>query len=118
MFERLGELEGKELTPETFREFYKIWWTINEDTYQELFVSPEFIGLMQEVLRRGLVLRQRTDKLSAESLSTLNIPTKDDMDEIYKAIYDLRKEVRWQRRGLHELEAAVGIDTKKPKVGD
>jgi class III poly(R)-hydroxyalkanoic acid synthase PhaE subunit len=115
VFARLSEFQGRELTPETFREFYRLWWTINEETYHDFFVTPEFIGLLQEVLRRGLLFRKWFDDLTGELFQMINIPTKADMDEIYQALYELRKEVRWQRREIAELEKKVGVEVKKPR---
>ncbi len=114
VFSKLGDFQGKDLTPETFREFYRVWWTVNEETYHELFITEDFVGMLQNVLGRGLRYQQMTDDLTAKIFTMLNIPTKDDMDEIYKALYDLRKEVRWQRRAIHELEQLAGVKVKMP----
>ncbi len=104
VFQRLSEFQGKELTPETFHEFYRTWWTTNEDVYHDLFLSPQFINLQGEVVRRGLLFRKWLDDLSDEVLKFTNLPTKKDMDEVYHSIYELKNEVRWQRRTIHDLE--------------
>jgi len=115
VFQRLSEFKGKEITPETFREFYRIWWTVNEDVYNQMFGSEEFTKLMGEVLRQGLLFRKQLDDLSDEIIKFTNLPTKQDMDEIYRAIYDLRKEVRWQRRAIRDLEQHVRTTVGKPR---
>lgn len=107
IFEALAQLQGQPLTPETIREFYRIWWTINEDTYHGLFITEEFVGIMKEVLRRGLLFRQQAEKLMGDVYSAMNLPTRNDMDEIYKSIYELRKEVRGQARTIKKLEAQL-----------
>jgi hypothetical protein len=118
VFSRLNEFQGKEATPENFREFYKLWWTINEDTYHDLFMTKEFTGMLREVLRRGLLFRKWLDDFTDSILKLTNLPTKKDMDEIYHAIYDLRKEVRWQARAIREIEQHLGIEVKKPAISD
>ena len=115
VFQRLSEFKGKELTPETFREFYRIWWTINEDIYYQMFGSEEFTKLLGEVLRQGFLFKKQLDDLSDHIVQFTNLPTKQDMDEIYKTIYDLRKEVRWQRRTIQELEKQLGVATRKSR---
>lgn len=113
IFERLSEFRGKEVTPETFREFYRTWWTINEDVYNQMFRSEEFTKLLGEVLREGLLLKKQLDELSDEIVQFTNLPTKQEMDEVYRTIYDLRKEVRWQRRALRALEEQLGTTPGK-----
>lgn len=117
VFQRLSEFKDKEITPETFREFYRIWWTINEDVYYQMFGSEEFTKLLGEVLRQGLLFKKQLDDLSDQIVQFTNLPTKQDMDEIYKTIYDLRKEVRWQRRAIRDLEQRLGITAVKPGRG-
>ncbi len=114
VFARLSEFRGKEVSPETFKEFYRVWWTINEDTYQELFMAPVFLNLLQEVLRRGLTFRKVLDSFTDQLIEQTNLPSKKDMDEIYRAIYDLKKEIRWQARSIRQIEEHLGIELKKP----
>jgi len=113
VFQRLSEFKGKEITPEAFREFYRIWWTTNEDAYNQMFGSQEFTRLLGEVLRQGLLFKKQLDNLSDEIIKSTNLPTKQDMDEIYRTIYDLRKEVRWQKRAIRDLEQHLGATAGK-----
>jgi class III poly(R)-hydroxyalkanoic acid synthase PhaE subunit len=107
VYSRLGEFSEQDWnSPDGFRKFYRLWWTINEDTYHELFMSPEFTAMLKQVLDRGLLFRKWLDSLTDKILEMTNIPTKKDMDEIYQALYELKKEVRWQRRAIKKLESS------------
>lgn len=101
---RLTEFSGQQPSPQMLKEFYRLWLKINEDTYHDLFLSKEFTKLLQEVLTRGLQFRKWLDDLSDQLLELTNLPGKKDMDEIYKTIYELKKEVRGQRRRIQDLE--------------
>lgn len=102
---RINEFKDEDWSsPEGVRKFYRLWWTINEDTYHELFLSPEFTSLLKEVLRRGLILKKWTDEITDKLLESTPLPRKKDMDEIYRAIYELKKEVRWHRRYIEKLK--------------
>ena len=104
VFQRFGEFTGKEVTPETFNEFYQFWWKTNEDVYSQMLGSEDFTKLLGEVLRQGLIFKKQLDDLSDQIIRFTNLPTKQDMDEIYKTIYELKKEVRSQRRSIKNLE--------------
>jgi class III poly(R)-hydroxyalkanoic acid synthase PhaE subunit len=113
VYDKLTEFVGKEATPETFREFYRIWWTVNEEVYQELFRSEEFSKLTLDVNRRGLQFRKWIDDVLEQILKFTSLPSKKDMDEIYRSLYDLKKEVRAQKRTIKELEKHLGVKASK-----
>jgi class III poly(R)-hydroxyalkanoic acid synthase PhaE subunit len=104
VFQRLMEFQGKEVTPETLREFYRIWWTINEDLHFRMFRSEEFTRLLGEVVRAGLLFKKQFDELSDEIIDLTNLPTKKEMDEVYRSMYELKKEVRRHTRAIEDLE--------------
>ena len=114
IYHRSLEHRGKEVTPESLKEFYRTWWTVNEETYGELFRSKEFTDLTREMLRRGLLFRKGLDELSDHILKFTNLPGKKDMDEIYRTLYELKKEVRNLKRELRTLE---GKKSSKPRRG-
>jgi hypothetical protein len=113
VYEKYTEFVGKEITPETFREFYRIWWTINEEVYQELFRSDEFSKLSRDVNRRGLLFRKWIDDVFEQILKFTSLPSKKDMDEIYRSLYNLKKEVRAQKRAIKDVEKHLGVNAPK-----
>jgi len=113
VYEKWMEFVGKEITPETFREFYRVWWTINEEVFQELFRSEEFVKLSRDVTSRGLLFRKWVDDLFEQILKFTSLPSKRDMDEIYQSLYDLKKEVRNQKRAIRDFERRLGVNASK-----
>jgi class III poly(R)-hydroxyalkanoic acid synthase PhaE subunit len=114
VFQRLMEFKGKEVTPETLREFYRIWWTINEDVHFQMFRSEEFTRLLGEVVRAGLLFKKQFDELSDEIVGLTNLPTKKEMDEVYRSMYELKKEIRSQKRAIQELERRLAVEVSQP----
>jgi class III poly(R)-hydroxyalkanoic acid synthase PhaE subunit len=113
VLQRFAEFKIDELTPETVRELYRIWWNVNEETYQEVFRTKEFRDISQQLVERGLLLRKWCDELAYHMLKFTSIPSKQDMDEIYKAIYDLKKDVRALRKAITEIEKKEGCEVLK-----
>ena len=113
VFQRLMEFKGKEVTPQTLREFYRIWWTINEDVHFQMFRSEEFTRLLGEVVRAGLLFKKQFDELSDEIVGLTNLPTKKEMDEVYRSMYELKKEIRSQKRAIQELERRLAVEVSQ-----
>jgi len=104
LFNRITEYRGQEITSDTLKEFYKMWWTVNEDTYYEMFQSEEFTKLLGEVLQYGLLFRKYVDELTDELVKFTSLPSKKDMDDLYRSIHELKKETRLQKKKIIQLE--------------
>jgi class III poly(R)-hydroxyalkanoic acid synthase PhaE subunit len=115
VYQRSSEFIGKEASPETFKAFYRLWWTINEETYHVLLISEEFTTMAKEMITRGLLFRKGFDELTDHVLKFTNIPGKKDMDEVYKTIWELKREVRNQKRAIRDLEKQAAAKNRRKK---
>lgn len=79
---------------------YQEWLNIGDKTFVELFESEEYSQKMAEVNAMQLTLRKDVEKQLEKSMSAIPVATRSEMDEMYKTIYDLKKQVR-------ELEKAI-----------
>lgn len=82
---------------------YQEWLNISDKVFVELFESDDYSKLMAEVSALQLKLRKEMDLQTEKSLAGFPIATRSEMDELYKVIYDLKKEVR-------QLEKMLDID--------
>lgn len=101
---KLGEMYNKGQAPKTYKEFYTLWWTTNEEAVHELFKSPEFSRLLSRVVDATMRLRKRYDDIMEEYLKALPVPTRSEMNDLYKTLYLLKKEVRKNTKQVRELE--------------
>jgi polyhydroxyalkanoate synthesis regulator phasin len=85
---------------------YQEWLNISDKVYVELFESDDYSKLMAEVSALQLKLRKEMDLQAEKMLSGYPVATKSEMDELYKVIYDLKKEVR-------QLEKMLDIDSEE-----
>lgn len=88
---------------------YQEWLNIGDKTFVELFESPEYSKLMAEVNAMQLTLRKDIEKQMEKFMVAIPVATRSEMDELYKTIYELKKQVR-------ELEklAVNNIDEENP----
>jgi polyhydroxyalkanoate synthesis regulator phasin len=83
---------------------YQEWLNISDKVYVELFESDEYSKLMAEVSALQLKLRKEMDLQAEKMLAGYPVATRSEMDELYKVIYDLKKEVR-QLEKMMEMDA-------------
>jgi polyhydroxyalkanoate synthase subunit PhaE len=87
---------------ENFDSIVKVYqeWMMKADTmYTKMFESDEYSLLMTEVASLQMQLRASINE-QMEKMMTANMPiaTRTQMDEVYKMIYDLKKELRGDKR--------------------
>jgi len=82
---------------------YQEWLNLSDKVYVELFDSEAYSKLMAEVSALQLKLRKDIELQTEKMLSGVPVATRSEMDELYKVIYELKKEVR-------QLEKMLEID--------
>src|SRR5690606_14187435 len=90
---------------------------IGDKVYVDLFESDAYSKLMAEVSALQLKLRKQMDMQAEKMLSGVPVATRSDLDELYKVIYDLKKEVRQLEKMLDiESEEAPAAKTTASKT--
>ncbi len=94
MSEKLEEVTKKGELSENFEEYYREWIKILEGHYMVLFKSTEYIQVLNNVLDAGQNYFSARNHLIEDILQFFPVATNKDMDELYKEIYLLKKEVK------------------------
>jgi hypothetical protein len=98
-------LEGK--APETFEDFYKLWWQTNEQAYIDLFKTDSFAKILGETVDAGVNLKKGFDNLISDYISNFPIITRKEMDSVEKSMYQMRKEIKELTRRVKDLTVKV-----------
>ena len=98
------DMEG-EITPEKYKDFYKIWIETYSETFREFLKSGHFASDMGK-LNSYLIEFQKYNRemLEENYLKPMNLPTKTDIDEINKELYSLKKTVKELTSQIKELK--------------
>ncbi len=87
----------------SFNDFYSDWVKVYEQAYLNLFNSDEYTQVQGEMVNLGLDMRSQWEKTIENSIKDFPIVRRSQMDEIYKANYDLRKRVTDLENVIEEL---------------
>jgi class III poly(R)-hydroxyalkanoic acid synthase PhaE subunit len=85
---KAGPLDEKSKT------YYKLWIKLLEGHYMELFKQPEYAEVMGKTLCSLNEFVGARQSVVNDLLKQMNIPTNQDLDELSKEIYLLKKRVR------------------------
>ena len=84
---------------EQIEAFKRIWIDIFDNDFTELFDSGKFGDNYGKLVSKELELTKHWNNISNVILQSVNLPSKEEMDEIYKEMHSLKKRV-----GKLELE--------------
>ena len=87
------------MTPETlqqqsFTEFYNEWLKTNETLFTELFESDEYSKLKGEILSISMDVKKQFEKQYESVFAIYPIVFKSETEELYKTVYELKKQVK------------------------
>ncbi|MES2703308.1 MAG: poly(R)-hydroxyalkanoic acid synthase subunit PhaE [Bacteroidota bacterium] len=105
--------DGTEVT--SMIALYQEWLNISDKVYVSLFESTEYSELMSEVSSLQMRLRKDVELKMEKQFKDIPVATRSEMDEVYKTIYDLKKQVRQLEKMLDmETEETIETETEEP----
>lgn len=86
---------------------YQEWLNISDAAYVKLFETDEYSALMAEVSALQLRIKKAVEVQIEKMFANVPVATRSEMDEMYKAVYDLKKQVR-------QLQSMLDHQVKTP----
>ncbi len=96
---------------EQFEAYKRVWIDIFDNDFTELFDSKKFGENYGKLVSKELELTKRWTNISNVFLKSANLPTKKEIDEVYKEMHNLRKRV-----SKLESESRLQKQGEKPHV--
>ncbi len=106
--------EGKEVT--SMLGLYQEWLNISDKVFVSLFESDDYSKLMAEVGSLQTKLRRDIDLQLEKSMESLPVAKRSEMDDLYKTIHDLKKQVKNLEKLVAQHTEAAGTEEKPAKA--
>jgi hypothetical protein len=92
--QKLSELADKGMLPESSNDYYKLFIKILEGHYMSLFKSPDYVTGMSKTLDTLEDFVAARNSITQDFLKTLSMPTQEELDDVYKELYHLKKRLK------------------------
>jgi hypothetical protein len=92
---------------EKFDEFFALWIDINEKTFNKQFQTKAFSQKRNAMTEAGFNARKLYNEIFENELAGFPIARRSEMDEVYKLVYDLRKQVKSMESQIQELKTSA-----------
>lgn len=117
--DQLGDLAQKGEKITSVRDLMRLWFRTADGSLMHTFNSPEFIDIQNDFTKAGLTLKIKQREVVEDMLRALDMPTRTELDDAYKVIHELKKEVRAIKKaqGGAEREAAPKARASGSRAG-
>ncbi len=110
--------KGKPVT--SARQLFDLWVSCAEKAYFEVASTESFAEIQGRFVNAAMHYRVHERQIVEAFARTLHLPTRTELDDAYRHMHELRREVKALRReldALREARAAQETGPKKPTVG-
>jgi polyhydroxyalkanoate synthase subunit PhaE len=113
--EHLAKLADKGEKVTSPRDLMRTWYSIADRTLMQKFNTKEFLNV-QDKLTDALMHHKKAQREALEIVyNSLEIPTRSEIDEAYKDIHALKREIRALRRAMKDAAPKATGRGKKAK---
>ena len=99
---RLSEMRDQGESVDTLAALVRLWAQSTDQAMHAAMQSPRALESSAAVVRAAARWRQEQQRAVAVASSALNVPTRAELDEAYREIQDLKRELRRLRKsGVH-----------------
>jgi class III poly(R)-hydroxyalkanoic acid synthase PhaE subunit len=86
------------------RKLLFLWLDVVEQAFTGVFRSKEYLRIQANLVNTATAYRLREREIVDAFLKTSHLPSRSELDEAYRRIYELRKEVKDLRKAVHALQ--------------
>lgn len=113
LIETLVEKGKKGEKIESVRDLNRLWLDTADDVFTKMYASEEYLKAQHEFSKNSMTYKIMQQDVLEMALKGLNLPTRSELDDAYKTLYELRKEVKSLKKALRE-QAKPAVEAKSP----
>ena len=107
--------KGEKIT--TVRDLMRTWYGVADKTLNEVFTSPEFMATQEMMIQAVMTHKVKQREALEIVYEQLELPTRSALDEAYRDIQELKREVRKLRKALKDPSEASAVKAPARKTG-
>ena len=98
----------------SMRQVYDLWVDSNEKVYGDYVFTEEYSEINGRLVNSLMAFKKKNQEITEDTLSSLNIPTNKDVNELERRHYELRKQVKAMQAEIKKLQKQ--LDEKETKA--
>ena len=92
---------------ESLRDFVLLWTRGAEEIFTQAFRTEEYVLAQGQMLNAAMAYRIREREIIEIFLKLYDLPTRSELDETHRRIYELRKENKALRKEVESIKKSI-----------
>ena len=105
LMRELAASEEKSRTIQNWRQFLQVWSSLFDRVFAETFRSQDTVEIQGKFLNAALTYRLHQQQLMEVFLKMNDLPTRSEVDEVHRSIYEMRKEIKSLKKAVAESQS-------------
>ena len=98
----LASFTEKGETLQNWQQFLQVWSSVFDRVFAQTFRSVDALEVQGKFLNSALTYKLHQQQLIEVFLKMYDLPTRSEVDEIHRSIYEMRKEIKSLKKALAE----------------
>ena len=94
----------------SLRDLMKLWFQIADKTLTAEFTSSDFVVVQDEMTNAMMNFKLRQRELVEMFLTQMDMPTRTEVDDAFRTIHDLKKQVRQLKKQIKAISDRPAIE--------
>jgi class III poly(R)-hydroxyalkanoic acid synthase PhaE subunit len=104
LIRELASSEEKGKTVQNWQQFLQLWSSLFDRVFAETFRSEDTLQIQGKFLNAAMTYRLQQQKLVEVLLKMYDLPSRSEVDEVHRTIYELRKEIKSLKKALAQSQ--------------
>lgn len=104
LMRELAASEEKSRTIQNWRQILQVWSSLFDQVFAETFRSQDTVEIQGKFLNAALTYRLHQQQLMEVFLKMNDLPTRSEVDEVHRSIYEMRKEIKSLKKAVAESQ--------------
>jgi hypothetical protein len=107
---RLRDMGQRGETVDSLRGLLRVWARSTDEAMHVAMQTPAALDASGRLLRASTRSRQQLQRVVAVASTALNVPTRAEIDDAYREIQELKRELRRLRKASPQADAVPGVE--------
>jgi hypothetical protein len=109
---KLGEMAGRGESVDSLLALVRLWARTTDEAMHAAMQSSKALEASARLVRAAARARREKQRVVAIVSQALNVPTRAEVDDAYREIQELKRELRHLRKAVAPLGAEAALNTK------
>jgi class III poly(R)-hydroxyalkanoic acid synthase PhaE subunit len=111
--DRLAKLSAEGESISSIRDLNRLWLETADEAFTDVYSSKKYAEVMRELSSAGMKYKIEQRKVVEMILKAFDIPTRSELDDAYRTLYALRKDVKALKKELAEARRGKAASPAK-----